>query len=125
MVPFARGIVERPGFIKGLESHDPECAKKLAAIHGFAAVVIDHGVAEVFDVTNANPYRFRIYVTQTEVASGKELCAEWLGGHSIESEAQRAADNHAASMIHGRGHVDARGVRWDVVIRNEPYPEYP
>ena len=41
------------------------------------------------------------------------------------SEAVIARDNHKASMTHGPGWVDDRGVTWDVVIRDEPLPEFP
>lgn len=48
-VPFARGLVDRPGIQELLATFDKEAAEKLQTMSGIPAVVIvDHGVAEVF-----------------------------------------------------------------------------
>lgn len=48
-VPFARGLAGRPGIQGILAAFDKEAAEKLETMPGVpAAVVVDHGVAEVF-----------------------------------------------------------------------------
>lgn len=49
-VPFARGLVSREFIQKALNDFDREAALKLSRITGVAVVVVDHGVAEVFQV---------------------------------------------------------------------------
>jgi hypothetical protein len=46
--PYARGLAGREFIQDALELFDPEAAKKLRLMH-IACVVIDHGVAEVFE----------------------------------------------------------------------------
>ena len=48
-IPFARGLAVRQGIQASLALFDPEAAEKLAAIAGIAVVVIDYGVAEVWE----------------------------------------------------------------------------
>lgn len=47
--PFARGLAMRAGIQETLTLIDPEAAEKLAAIVGIAIVVVDYGVAEVWE----------------------------------------------------------------------------
>ena len=49
-IPIARGLAMREGIQQVLDDIDPEAAKKLKTLVGFAVVVIDHGVAEVWKV---------------------------------------------------------------------------
>jgi len=48
--PFARGIAIREGIQKTLNTFDREAGVKLQNTNGVAVVVVDHGVAEVFQV---------------------------------------------------------------------------
>lgn len=48
-LPLARGLAGREGIEAALASFDPEAAEKLGALQGLAVVVVDHGVAEVFE----------------------------------------------------------------------------
>lgn len=48
-VPFARGLAGRIGIQETLEMFDKEAAEKLAAMQTLAVVVVDRGVAEVFE----------------------------------------------------------------------------
>lgn len=47
-IPVARGLASRPGVAAFLEQIDQEAANKLHAWKGLAIVVVDRGVAEVF-----------------------------------------------------------------------------
>jgi hypothetical protein len=47
-IPFARGLVERAGMQDVLNDFDPTSAKKLREAKGFATIVMDFGVVEVF-----------------------------------------------------------------------------
>ena len=47
-IPFARGIAGREGIQKAIDSFDIEAGNKLRQMDGIAVVVVDHGVAEVF-----------------------------------------------------------------------------
>ncbi len=49
-VPFARGLAGREGIQVALNAFDAEAAVKLQGISTVAVVVVDHGVAEVFEV---------------------------------------------------------------------------
>ena len=46
--PFARGLAIREGIQKTLDTFDQEAATTLRGMTGVVAVVVDHGVAEVF-----------------------------------------------------------------------------
>ena len=48
-VPYARGLCTREGLKEGLELFDKEAAAILKAMTGLAVLVVDYGVAEVFD----------------------------------------------------------------------------
>ena len=48
-IPFARGLAGRIGIQAALELFDKEAAEKLASMKTLAVVVVDRGVAEVFD----------------------------------------------------------------------------
>ncbi len=48
-VPFARGLAMRDGVQKFLELIDTDAADKLRAMDGLAVVVVDYGVAEVYE----------------------------------------------------------------------------
>ncbi len=48
-VPFARGLAGREGIQETLALFDREAADKLATIAGVAVVVVDHGVADVWE----------------------------------------------------------------------------
>lgn len=49
-VPFARGLAMREGIQEALATFDKEAAEKLRGMADTAVVVVDHGVAEVFEV---------------------------------------------------------------------------
>lgn len=49
-VPFARGLIGRTFIQEMLSQFDVDAAKKLQEASGLVAVVVDHGVAEVFPV---------------------------------------------------------------------------
>ena len=49
MVPYARGLAQREGIQEMLNVIDKEAGEKLEALDGVGVVVVDHGVAEVFD----------------------------------------------------------------------------
>jgi len=53
-IPFARGLAPRRGIQSALLLFDQEAAAKLSALKCVAVVVVDHGVAEVFAVTEAS-----------------------------------------------------------------------
>ncbi len=48
-VPFARGLAGREGIQDVLEAFDKEASTKLRKMKQVAVVVVDHGVAEVFE----------------------------------------------------------------------------
>jgi len=48
-IPFARGLAMREGIQEALDIFDKEAAKKLRGMNDVAVVVVDHGVAEVFE----------------------------------------------------------------------------
>ncbi|MCX6736226.1 MAG: hypothetical protein NTZ13_04040 [Candidatus Parcubacteria bacterium] len=48
-VPFTRGLAGREGIQEVLEAFDEEAAAKLREMKQVAVVVVDHGVAEVFE----------------------------------------------------------------------------
>lgn len=49
-VPFARGIAMREGLELAVVEFDREAATKMKATEGIVVLVVDYGVAEVFDV---------------------------------------------------------------------------
>lgn len=52
-VPFARGIVERAGIADAIGLFDTEAAEKARSMPGVVAIVVDNGVADVFDAQKA------------------------------------------------------------------------
>lgn len=50
MTPFARGLAARKFIQEALELFDALAAEKLKAVHSLAVVVVDHNVAEIFEV---------------------------------------------------------------------------
>ncbi len=48
-VPFARGLAGRTGIQAFLDEYDPQAAAQLRATAALPVVVVDHGVAEVFE----------------------------------------------------------------------------
>jgi len=50
-IPFARGLAGRDGVQVFLNSFDDAASKKLGEFDGLAVVVVDHGVAEIFEST--------------------------------------------------------------------------
>jgi hypothetical protein len=48
-IPFARGLAGREGIQEVLEDFDNEASTKLREMKQIAVVVVDHGVAEVFE----------------------------------------------------------------------------
>ncbi len=53
-IPFAHGLTTKEGMVGILKLFDKEASKKLERMTTTAVVVVDHGVAEVFDADNPN-----------------------------------------------------------------------
>lgn len=53
-IPFASGIVMKKGMADIIQLFDTETSKKLREKSDMSVVIIDHGVAEVFDANNLN-----------------------------------------------------------------------
>lgn len=56
-VPFARGLATREGIQSFLDIVDEDAADKLRALDGLAVVVVDCGVAEVFEAAQPSETR--------------------------------------------------------------------
>jgi hypothetical protein len=68
-IPFARGLATKEGLVGILKLFDKEASKKLQKMTSTAVVVVDHGVAEIFDADNSDnkketPSRFAGRVKQ-------------------------------------------------------------
>ncbi len=50
LAPFARGLVERPGFQEVLDNLDPWAASRMRLEEGIPVVVVDHNVIAVFSL---------------------------------------------------------------------------
>ncbi len=53
-IPFARGLVARPGMQEMLDEIHPDVAKRMRKIEGYPVLVVDHGTVDVFTTQDAS-----------------------------------------------------------------------